>query len=213
LLGTPVAIVVLLLYTQPLWTTILSKLFLNEKITKYKIFAVFLVLMGVIVLLNPLSLSTTGTTFGVLLALVGGLLLSIWVILGKVAGTKHYHPITTEFGSDFFTVLFLILFFPLISVFVKNPSIMSLSVNIPINVWFYLFIFFIAARLSTHLFYFYGVKKVPVSTAGIILLLEPVSAAILAAVFFNQPLTWNILLGGGLILLSNYIVIKFADTK
>jgi drug/metabolite transporter (DMT)-like permease len=50
-------------------------------------------------------------------------------------------------------------------------------------------------------------KKVPSSEAGVILLLEPVSGALLAAFFLHQPLTLNILLGGGLILFSNYLVV------
>lgn len=45
-LGVRVAIVVLLLYTQPLWTIAFNKLFLQESITKRKILAMILVLVG-----------------------------------------------------------------------------------------------------------------------------------------------------------------------
>ncbi|MBU4492316.1 MAG: hypothetical protein KKD69_07635 [Euryarchaeota archaeon] len=45
------------------------------------------------------------------------------------------------------------------------------------------------------------------SIAGIVLLLEPVSAIILAAIFFTQPIGLNIISGGTLILFSNYLVI------
>jgi drug/metabolite transporter (DMT)-like permease len=40
------------------------------------------------------------------------------------------------------------------------------------------------------------------------LLLEPVSATLLAAILFSQPIGLNILSGGGLILLSNYLIIS-----
>ena len=65
----------------------------------------------------------------------------------------------------------------------------------------------IAGVIPYSLFY-KGVEKIEASVAGVILLLEPVSATILAAILFGQPITLNILLGGVLILLSNYLVVR-----
>jgi drug/metabolite transporter (DMT)-like permease len=213
MLGVPVAVTILLLYTQPVWTVIFGKLFLKEEITKYKIFATILVIAGVVVLINPFTVTSIGQPLGITLALIGGVLLACWVIFGRIAGTSGYHPITTEFGLVSFTILFLLISNPIVAIFVKDPSITAFSFNIPLETWFYLLLFYLSARLAAHLFYFYGTKKVTATDAGIILLLEPVSAAILSAVFLNQALTWNILIGGALILLSNYIVIRFAEAK
>ncbi len=63
--------------------------------------------------------------------------------------------------------------------------------------------FAIITQIINHFFYLNGVKKVPTVDAGIILLLEPVSAAILSAIFLNQPITFNITSGGALILFVN----------
>jgi drug/metabolite transporter (DMT)-like permease len=59
-----------------------------------------------------------------------------------------------------------------------------------------------------HLLFYRGFKKIEASVAGILLLLEPISASILAALFFDQPIGPDIILGGALILLSNYFVIR-----
>jgi drug/metabolite transporter (DMT)-like permease len=51
------------------------------------------------------------------------------------------------------------------------------------------------------------VKKVPTIEAGIILLIEPISGALLATIFLGQQITLNIVIGGFLILLANYLVL------
>ena len=206
-LGTPVAIVVLLLYTQPLWTVIFSKLFLQEKITKNKVLAIILVLAGVIVLVNPFSITNIGNLSGMIIALIGGISLSGWIVYSRKSGLKKYNYITTTFGNVLFMLLFLIISYPIIYLFTQDPSIIRLSPDLPMITWGYLFVFMIISQLIPYLLFFRGVKKVPASSAGIILLLEPVIASLLAAALLNQPVTLNILLGGSVILISNYLVI------
>ena len=208
ILGVPVAIVVLLFYAQPLWTVLLSRIFLKEKITRNKIIAMILVIAGVIVLVNPFNITHAGNVIGVIIAILGGVCLSGWVIFGRVSGIKEYHPITTQFGCVLFTLIFLAISYPIISIFIKDPSITAFTFSLPANIWLYLLLFAVFANIAPHLFYFAGVRKVPASDAGIILLLEPVSAAILATVFLSQPITTYILIGGALILLGNYVVIR-----
>jgi len=91
-LGVPVAVIVLLLYTQPLWTIILSKFILDEDITKRKILAMLIVLAGTLILINPFNIDRIGSVLGVIIALFGGITLSLWIIMGRVAGKKEYHP-------------------------------------------------------------------------------------------------------------------------
>ncbi|MBI5884499.1 EamA family transporter, partial [archaeon] len=54
-LGVPIAIAALLLYSQPIWTVLLGKLLLKEEITRKKVIAVSAAFAGIIILLNPLS--------------------------------------------------------------------------------------------------------------------------------------------------------------
>ena len=50
-------------------------------------------------------------------------------------------------------------------------------------------------------------KNVPAAVTGMILMLEPVSGVILDVLFLHTALTWNILLGGGMILIANTVLI------
>jgi drug/metabolite transporter (DMT)-like permease len=208
ILGAPVALAILLIYTQPLWTTIFGRAFLKEAITKNHIIAIAMVLLGVTVLVNPFTVGRIGSMAGVILAMFGGIFLSLWVILGRHSGRLKHSPFATQFGYSSFRLLFTLMSFPLILFFVQDPSITNVSLGLPAEMWIYLFMYAMAAGVIPHIFYFAGVRKVPASTAGIILLLEPVSAALLAAAFLLQPITLNILAGGALILLSNYLVVR-----
>jgi drug/metabolite transporter (DMT)-like permease len=208
LLGVPVAVVVLLLYTQPLWTVILGRIFLKEKVTINKIVALVLVLAGVFVLVNPIGGETLGNAFGVLLALMGGVLLSVWFIMGRVSGIKKYNPLTTEFGYYIFMIIFMLASYPLLSLFITDVTIMNLSFNLPIETWFYIMLYTIFALTIPHAMFFYGSRKISASDGGIIFLLEPISASILASIFFQESITLNIIIGGALILAANYLVIR-----
>ncbi|MBS3143048.1 EamA family transporter [Candidatus Woesearchaeota archaeon] len=66
--------------------------------------------------------------------------------------------------------------------------------------------------LAQVLFY-QGLKIVPSTHAGIILLLEPVSAAILASIFLGEAITLGLIVGGILILIANAIVILQSEKK
>lgn len=210
ILGLPVAVVGLLLYTQPLWTILISRAFLDEVITRRKILAMVLVLLGITIIVNPLTDSGPFNLWGIIVGLISGISLSGWVVYSRKSGIKGINPVTTGVGFYAATIMFVLLMYPFLAVFTQNASIMRVSFASAAEIWAYLFIFAMLAGLVPHLLLFKGSKKVPASSTGIILLLEPVSAALLAAVFLQQPLTWGILLGGGLILFSNYLIIKTA---
>jgi drug/metabolite transporter, DME family len=207
-LGVPVAIVALLLYSQPIWTTILGKIILKEKITKIKIIASLLSFIGVIILIKPWDINSVGPISGILISLIGGISLSLWVIWGRKSGINGQHYITTSFGYAFFSLIFLLLYYPLILIISKDPSIIRLDLSLILDYWFYFLIFALLTGVIAHSLFYKGAKKIEASISGIILLVEPISATILAAIFFLQYLTLNILIGGFLILVSNYLIIK-----
>ncbi len=206
-LGVPVAMVVLLLYTQPAWTLLFTKLFLKEKITKIKVISAVLVLLGVAILVNPFSIDLRQNFAGIAIALVAGIALSGWIILGSVASKSRSHIITTNFYEVLFSAIFILLSLPVVRLFVADPKITSLSLSHPLPLMIGILMFGVLANLINHLFYFEGVKKVPTMDAGIIMLLEPVVGAILSAVFLKQAITIYLIIGGALILLANYLVI------
>lgn len=207
-LGVPVAVVAFLMYTQPVWTLVFGKIMLSEGVTFRKIVAVAVALAGVILLIRPGNIGAIGPIAGIISALLAGVFLSLWVVFGRKGSTLGQHYITTTFGFFVFTCAWLLLIWPVAALFIHEPNIIRLSAGFQLQYWLYLLIFcIISLGIPIPLFY-RGVRKIPASIAGILLLLEPVSATILAAFLFGQAIGLNVLSGGALILLSNYVVIQ-----
>lgn len=206
-LGVPIAIVALLLYSQPIWTTIFGKIILKEPITVRKIVAVIIAILGVIFILKPWNIESVGSLFGIISAMLGGIFLSLWIVLGRKSGIEKIHPIITTIGWIGFGTVWLLLLWPIVSFFIHEPNIVRLSISFQPLYLFYLAIFTVIAHILPYLFFYKGIQKIHASIAGIIMLLEPIAATMLAALIFVQPIGLNILSGGALILLSNYLII------
>jgi drug/metabolite transporter (DMT)-like permease len=140
--------------------------------------------------------------------LVSGVLLSLWVIWGRKSVIQKQHFVTTTIGWTGFSVIWLMLLWPIFYYFFPYAIITSISVNLPVAFLLYLIIYALIGGVIPHLLFYRGFKKIEASVAGILLLLEPVSASILAALFFDQPIGLDIIIGGALILVANYFVIS-----
>ncbi|NMC51708.1 DMT family transporter [Candidatus Kuenenbacteria bacterium] len=205
--GVPIAIVVLLLYTQPFWTTLTSALILKEKISRREIISVLLVLLGVFILLNPQDISTIGQPLGLAIAILGGIALSGWVSVGSLLSKRGNDPVNSFFTGEILLLIFLALFYPILRLATQDQSIIHFTFSWPFWIWIFFIIFSLITQIANNLFFLYGVKKVSAVKAGVIMLLEPVSGTTLAALFLDQPITANIIIGGLFIILANYLVI------
>ncbi len=207
-LGVPVALTVLLLYTQPVWTIFIGRLLLGERLTRVKIVSAMLGLAGLVVLLRSWETEASGSLYGVAAALVAGVLLSLWVILGKRSAMLDQHYITTTFGWSGFASVWLLLLLPVMNVLIADKGFLRLSFAMAAADWAYLAAFAVLGGVLPHLLFYRSLERLSASVAGIILLLEPVSATILAWAFFSQKIGLYIVVGGALILFSNYLVIR-----
>lgn len=211
-LGVPVAIVAMLLNTQPVWTTIIGHFWLKERAGKRQLIAMGIALVGLFIMLEPWQVERLGQIRGILLGLGGGLSLSLWVIWGRRGGMNNQHGVTITLGYLLFTALSLILIYPFVLLFTDDDRMVRLSLNLPANSWIFLLIFIFLANMLPHLLFYTGIQKVKAVTAGMLLLLEPVSAALLATLIFGGALTPYMVVGGLLILLSNYFILGESPT-
>ena len=208
-LGLSVSLTVFLLYTQPLWTSLISIFFLGEPFTRKDGGMIASMLAGLVFLLSPWE----GFHFslaGFIIALLGGIALSGWVVInGAYYTKKDIKPLTITFFSCAYQSLPFLAAAPLIVKYFPNPAISGLPLDhsaLAITlVVLYAFTVYIGAQF---LFYIAG-KRINSIYLGFILLLEPVTATLLDIVFLNTHLTWNILVGGLLIVGTNaYLVLK-----
>ena len=195
-LGLAPPTVAFLLYTQPVWTIVLGRYFFKEKVTMLRIGIVALAIFGVILITNPFSyvtnqsfslanlgyLPTTNLILGESLALVGGLFLSLWVILGKKGRLEQFkEPVSLTFAVRTFSII-PIGIVALGALIFKTRLFLSSSQDFSFTI-VYLILFAIFAGVIPDYLFYRGVGNLQAIQAGVILLLEPVSSAILSEIF------------------------------
>ena len=208
ILGLPVAIAVLLLYTQPLWTIIYAGIFMKEKIGFLEVFCCFLVLVGVLFLVNPWGSFHITSWLGFIAGLVGGIGLSGWILTSSAASKKGNHPTNTFFWGSVSLMIFLFIFLPITRLFISDPAIVRFGLDFPLYIWIYLALFSLFTNVICHISFFYGVKVVSAVDSSLVMLVEPVVGTILAALFLSQAITLSVFVGGVLILIANYLIIR-----
>jgi len=205
--GASVAVVVLLLYAQPLWTVIISKLFLKEKVNVWQYFACLLVLVGVFFLVDPANLFASKSWLGVIVALIGGVFLSLWIILGSRASKKGVSPFSLKFFETLIALVITFLSYPVWLLLSSDLNVVAFSLVLPLWLWGVLIVYNIFSYTLNHLIYYAGSKRISTVNAGILMLLEPIVGVILSVIFLAQPLTFPVIVGGVLILTGNVLVI------
>ncbi|MDR1693614.1 MAG: DMT family transporter [Lactobacillaceae bacterium] len=201
-LGVSVSLTLFLLYSQPLWTIIISTAFLKEKFTKQDAVVTAAIVLGLVFLLSPWE-KMTYSVLGIIFGLIAGIEMSVWILFSSNYSKKDISPLTTTFFVNLYASLPFILAYPLIVMLFPNPEISALSFNKPPLVMFYVFIFAVVICIGARLLFCKAAQKVNNIHLGLILLLEPVVGTSLDVIFLGTPFTWNIAFGGLLILLAN----------
>lgn len=208
-LGIPIALVAFFLYSQPVWTIVFGKFLLSEKITKNKVIAVIIGLFGIAILVRSWEIESTKSFWGIILALLSGIMLSFWVIWGRKSAIYKQHYFTTTFGLAFFSAVWIFIFYLIgKSLITLENETIKISYDLIAIYWKEFALFAFVAGVLPHLLFYKGLEETNASVAGIILLAEPLTATILAALMFSQKIGFELLIGGSLIIISNIIVIR-----
>lgn len=56
--------------------------------------------------------------------------------------------------------------------------------------------------------YFEGIKRIKVQHVGVLSYIDPLGAVVLGGIFFNEMPEVSTIIGGGMILLATYIILK-----
>ncbi|MEE8448189.1 MAG: DMT family transporter [Thermodesulfobacteriota bacterium] len=187
---------VFLLYTYPIFVTVVARLFLKELLSTTKLMALGGSVVGVILLtqvFNPAGLSMPWP------AVVSGLTASlIWtcsMIMLKLALRKY----------PAWTVLFFVLAFStLFLTIITKPGSFLLSMSV--TGWLGAIGLGTCSTLAGVSFFYKGLRRVEASRASILATLEPVVASSLGFIIFAETLPWSGFLGSGFILLGAILV-------
>ena len=191
-----------LLYTAPAFVAVLSWLILKEHLTKAKVAAVAISILGAFLILGVArseQLFASRTQIGDWLAVGAGLGYSSWYIFGKVLGKSREPAVTSLLGLCFGAVFL----FPLMI------AMEGLRIPQTLFAWQLVATIGIIPTATAYILYLGGLRLVAATKASVFALIEPLSAAILGFMFFQETLSYDSFVGFVLII-SSIILVSFS---
>lgn len=194
---TSIANAVLTHYTAPVIVAFLAPILLKERFTFSILGAVTLAAAGLWIMLGAsptefVSAFVSGdrNSIGILSGLVSGIAYAFVIILIR-AGAQRIDPIVMTFGQNLLLVAMLM------------PVIHLPAPFFP-AAWILLSIGLLLSTVAPVL-YFRGMRDVTANKAAILGYLEPVAAILLGYIVLSEPVGFNAVVGGGMILFSGYL--------
>ncbi len=187
---TTVASSVIFVHIDPIFVALVSHFFLSERVSRRTIFGIILGMSGATLIAVGDAGMGELNLYGDLLALVGGIMLGIYILGGRALRQKM--DLTSYVTPVYFTSALVLL---LVSFFTGT----KLSGYAPREYLLFLVIA-IVPMIFGHTVYNWALKYVEAPIVSLSLLGEPVGASILAYIFLGEIPTSIILIGGALTL-------------
>ena len=190
---TSIGNAVILFYTYPLFVTAIEYLFFKRKIKSSQILFLILAFIGIVVTYAGKPFSFASSDFiGMLSALGASIGYAITVILFKSQSGNYSQNQLIFYQNLIGAVVFIPFLFGL-----ENANLPHIGIGV-----FYSFLI----GIVVFKLFFYGLKELTATTATTLMYLEVVSAILLGYFVLDEKLSWNILAGGSLILISSFLI-------
>jgi len=195
---TDIATAVVLYYFGPVFTIILAVIFLKEPLTKTLVISTVVAFLGAFLTFAP-SIKGGGSIFGVLVALLSGLLYGLLGFISKIA-TLHHSSIKLTTYQIFIALFFTL---PFIFFFQFALSLYTLILLVITGI--------VHTALALFLWYD-SLNYISVSTSAVFSYLDPFFAIALGFIFLGQKPGLFQIIGGILISIAG-IMISIEESK
>jgi len=187
---TEISNAIIAFYIWPIISVILGIIFLKEKIHKKNIIWLILSFLGLVLVYFDIEINFSNKDFlGISLAILGAIFFSWHLII-----FKKYSPKYSLYENIFYqNIVGAIIFLPFIFLSGNNYNFTNIAIVV---------LFSIIMGMMVYGLFLNAIGKVKISVFSILCYLEIVSAIIFGIIFFNESLTWNMILGGSLIIIS-----------
>ena len=169
----------ILLYTAPSFVVLLSAVLWKEPVTKRKLLALFLTLLGCALVCGVFSGGLSVTVPGVLLGLGSGFFYALYSVFGRYA-LAHYPPLTVTVWTFLFAgPASLVLLRPaeLGTAFAGNPGAWGTALALAVF-----------STAAPYTLYTWGLARTEPGRASILASLEPVVASLTGVLVFGEPM-------------------------
>lgn len=173
------AVASILLYTAPSFVVLLSAVLWREPVTKKKLLALFLTLIGCAFVCGLFSGGLSVTVPGVLLGLGSGFFYALYSVFGRYA-LAHYGPMTVT--------VWTFLFAGPASLVLLRPAELGAALGSGPEVWLTALALAVFSTAAPYILYTWGLARTEPGRASILASLEPVVASLTGALVFGEPL-------------------------
>lgn len=193
---TNISNAVIILYTWPVFATVFSMIFLGEKVPLRNKFLLLLPITGIMLMFINQPFSTQNDDFiGMSAMLLSALLYAVTIIVFKKESHKY---------SGFETVFFQ----NLAGGFIFLPFFIQGNLSFSWEQLLMVLFFTVLIGIGAFGLFFSALKKIKASTVSFMTYLEVLIATLYGVLVFDEKLSWNIIIGGSLIIISTLLLKK-----
>jgi drug/metabolite transporter (DMT)-like permease len=187
-LYTSIGNAVLISYTWPIFVSIFSVLFLGENISRRNIWLMGLAFVGMLVVYANKPFSFADRDFAGMMFALGAAISYAMILIIFKRESNVYSPTETIFYQN---LLGVPIFLPFILVTDPAPALSDWLIAGSFTVFLGIFAFQL---------FFFGLKNLKASTASNLAYIEIVSALLFSTLWLQELLTWNMVVGGAIIM-------------
>lgn len=191
---TSLANATIILYTWPIFAALFGYIFLKERIKSSHALLMLLSFIGIIIVYSQNEISFNNNDFlGMSSMLLAAIVYASTFIIFKKE-SKNYNQYETVFYQN---LIGAIIFLPFLFINEPFPALDQIGIAI---------FFAILIGLIGFSLFFSALKELKASVVSGISYMEVVSAIFFGIIFFHETLTWQILVGGSIIMVSTYLM-------
>ena len=178
---TSVSVAVTLLYTSPVFVTVMAIIFFREKLTKTKFFALLLAIFGCMLVTEVISVSSLILdSIGIIFGILAGFGYALYSIFSKFAILKGYSSDTITFYTFLFCLVFAIPFTDFYAIYEVCTNSEYIAGGMCIG---------ILCCAMPYALYTKGLMGVASSKAAVLAVIEPVVAVITGIFVFSESVS------------------------
>ena len=188
-----------LISMNTLFTLIFARIIDNEKISRNKIIAIFVGIIGALFMIKPWDMQEGNTVLGVVLVLIGAAAFGLYTVMGKKATDQVGIFVQTSFSFIEGSIVLAV-----INLIIGKPIIAGINMD---NILPVLYVSVFVTGLG-YLFYFIAIKYSNAVTGSVTFFIKPAIAPILAVLILHESIYWNSIVGIILVLIASFVNLR-----
>lgn len=188
-----------LISMNTLFTLIFARMIDNEKISRNKIIAIFVGIIGALFMIKPWDMQEGNTVLGVVLVLIGAAAFGLYTVMGKKATDQVGIFVQTSFSFIEGSIVLAV-----INLIIGKPIIAGINMD---NILPVLYVSVFVTGLG-YLFYFIAIKYSNAVTGSVTFFIKPAIAPILAVLILHESIYWNSIVGIILVLVASFVNLR-----